>query len=97
MDPGGVATRVGIVRHPHIPSDMLLQNEDVPASRGNHSRRWCRSWKPQPVGGEIQSGHDAAEHTYRCAATAESAGATGRAPTDDLTTPTVRFRDCMAL
>ena len=90
MNPGCMAAGVGVVCHPGVAFDMLLQNEDMPASCCNHSRRRRCSRKPQPIGREIELRHDSAEHANRSPATAKGMRATGRATADGLT---ARFRD----
>src|SRR2546430_14036219 len=92
MNSGCAPARVGIIGHPDVTSDMLLQNEDVPSSRGNHARCRRRSREAQPVGGEVQSGHDMAKHAYGCTTTAERTRATGRPAADDLTRSATRIR-----
>ena len=83
MHPRRAAARIGIIRHPHIAAEVLLQNEDMAAPGRNHSRCRRRSGKAQPVRGEIQFRDDSAEHAQGCAAAAEGGRASGRTPADD--------------
>jgi hypothetical protein len=83
MNSRRVPARVGIVCHPHVAPDMLLQDEDVPAPGRNHSRRRRGTREAQPIMREIQFGHDTAEHPYRRAATAKRVGTPGRAAADN--------------
>lgn len=85
VDPGRVTAGVGVVCHPGIAFDMLLQNEDMPMPRCDHSRRRRCSRKPQPIGREVQLRHDMTEHAKRGSATAEGMRTTGRTTADGLT------------
>lgn len=59
MDSRCAPTQVGIIRYPNVTGDVALQHEDVSTPRGNHSRCRRRTGKTQPIGREIQLGHDA--------------------------------------
>lgn len=83
MNPRRAAARIGIICHPHVAADVLLQNEDMAAPGRNHSRRRRRPRKAQPVRGEIQFRDDAAKHAQGCAAAAERRRASGRTAAND--------------
>ncbi len=83
MQPRRATARIGIIRHPHITAEVLLQNEDMAAPGRNHSRRRRRTRKAQPVRGEVQFRDDSAEHAQGCAAAAERRRASSRTPAND--------------
>jgi hypothetical protein len=43
---------------PDVTSDMLLQNHDVAASNGRHTRRRGSAGETAPIAGQIQLGND---------------------------------------
>ena len=84
MNSRRVTTGVGIVGHPGVTIDVLLQDEDVPMSCSNHARcRRCPG-KAKPVRCEIQFRHDPAEHAQGRAAATEGPRTAGRTTADDL-------------
>lgn len=83
MNPRRAAARIGIICHPHVAAEVLLQNEDMAAPGRNHSRRRRRPRKAQPVRGEIQFRDDAAKYAQGCAAAAERRRASGRTAAND--------------
>ena len=52
----GVTARVGVIRHPHVAAERLLENKDMPPSRRDHSWRRRGAWKAQPVDARFNSG-----------------------------------------
>lgn len=96
MNPRRATARIGIIRHPHVATEVLLQNEDMTAPGRNHSWRRRRPRKAQPVRGQIQFRNDATKHAQGSSAAAERRGASGRTPANN---PVIRDNgraDCIA-
>lgn len=83
MQSGRATAGIGIICHPHIAAEVLLQNEDMAAAGRNHSRRRRRPRKAQPVRREIQFRDDATKYAQGGAAAAERRRAPGGAPANN--------------